>query len=181
MLTPAGYDRPVSAEVEPRPESIQSQVGFIRAVYDRFAHLIHELGKFGVVGAICFGIDIGIFAACLLAMAWFPALVISTVIAATVAFAGNRYWTWRHSARGSLHREYGLYFSFNAVGLAISTTILLLTHDVLGSVWPLLRTDLADLIFGKVIGVGLASLFRFWAYRRFVFKPPTQADVTIDA
>ena len=40
------------------------------------------------------------------------------------------------------------------------------------SVWPALQTPLADNISGKIIGVGLASMFRFWAYRRFVFKTP---------
>jgi membrane protein DedA with SNARE-associated domain len=70
-----------------------------------------------------------------------------------------------------MHREYALFFLFNLVGLAISTGLLLLTHDVLGTMWPVLRTPLADNISGKVIGVAFASLFRFWAYRRYVFRP----------
>lgn len=147
----------------------------LRALYSRFAHLVHELGKFGVVGAICYGIDIGLFNLCLLAfkLSWLPSLVISTVIAASVAFLGNRYWTWRDRERRALHREYGLYFAFNLVGLLIGVAVLWLSHDVLGAVWPVLRTPLAVNVAGKVVGVGLASLFRFWAYRRFVFKPAT--------
>jgi putative flippase GtrA len=147
----------------------------LRGLYERFAHLIHEVGKFGVVGAICYLIDLGVFTFCevVLDWAWFPALVVSTVISATAAFVGNRYWTWKDRERSALHREYGLYFLFNLVGLAISTVALLLSHDVLGGVWPFLQTTLADTVSGKVIGVGFASLFRFWAYRRFVFRPAT--------
>jgi putative flippase GtrA len=98
------------------------------------------------------------------------------VISATCAFIGNRFWTWRHSSNLALHREYGLFFLFNLVGLAISSGLLLLSHDVLGSVWPVLQTRLADNISGKVIGVALASLFRFWAYRRYVFRSAAPAS-----
>ena len=146
------------------------------ALYERLAHLVREVGKFGVVGAVCYGIDIGIFAV------WnsmteqpYVANVVSTVIATTVAFVGNRFWTWRHRERKGVRREYTLYFGFNAVGLAISFACLWISHNWLGSMWPaVFTTPLADTISGKVIGVGFASLFRFWAYRRFVF-PATAA------
>jgi putative flippase GtrA len=166
---------------EVRTEAVAVKRG-LRALYDRFAHLIRELGKFGVVGAICYVIDITIFnvAEGKLGWAWFPSLLVSTVISATAAFIGNRNWTWRHASRTALHREYGLFFAFNLVGLAISSGMLLLSHDVLGSIWPVLQTRLADNLSGKVIGVGFASMFRFWAYRRYVFRPvaPVAEDAT---
>ncbi len=150
-----------------RPKSLP------RVLFDRFEHLIREFGKFGVVGAICYVIDIVIFNVCRVSfgLTWFPSLVISTVIAATVAFLGNRYWTWRHRERTALHREYGLYFGFNIVGLLISAGLLVFTHDLLGARWVELQSPLADNISGKVIGVAFASAFRFWAYRRYVFRP----------
>lgn len=168
---PAGrYDRHVSSLTSARQ---RGPVGLVRDLYERFAHLIHEMGKFGLVGAVCYLVDLAVFNLCLLAfdMPWFPSLVISTVVAASLAFVGNRHWTWRDRERTALHREYGLYFTFNLVGLLISAGVLLLSHDVLGAVWPVFTSPLADNISGKVIGVGLASLFRFWAYRRFVFRP----------
>jgi putative flippase GtrA len=144
----------------------------IRALHDRFARLFNELGKFGVVGGACYVVDVAVFNVALVVwkIHWFPALVTSTVVAATLAFIGNRYWTWRDRERTALHREYGLYFGFNLVGLLISAGVLWLSHDVLGHVWPALQTPLADNVSGKIIGVGLASMFRFWAYRRFVFR-----------
>jgi putative flippase GtrA len=150
----------------------------LRRLYARFAHLVAELSKFGVVGAVCYVIDLVVFNVALLYLdlTWFPALVLSTVVATSVAFLGNRYWTWRDRERTAMHREYTLYFGFNLVGLLISASFLLVSHELLGSVWPILQTPLADNISGKIIGVAFASLFRFWAYRRFVFRPlPSQA------
>ena len=154
-----------------------ARVRGLRALYNRFAHLIHEAGKFGIVGAVCYVIDLAVFnlAAGQFGWGWVPALVVSTVLSATCAFIGNRFWTWRHSSSRALHREYGLFFLFNLVGLAISSGMLLLSHDVLGSLWPVMQTRLADNISGKVIGVAFASLFRFWAYRRYVFRPAAPA------
>lgn len=136
----------------------------------RFSHLIHEFGKFGVVGSVAYVIDIGLFNLCLWAMSWLPAKILATVVATTVAFVGNRFWTWQHRERSRLSREYGLYFFFNAIGLGISIACLWLSHDVLGYWWPeTFQTRLADNIAAYVFGVALGTLFRFWSYRRFVF------------
>ncbi len=142
---------------------------------------MHEIGKFGIVGAVCYAIDLGIFAVLNHTTGQkYLALTVSTIVAASAAFVGNRYWTWRIRERTSLRREYALYFAFNAVGLLIGLACLYVSSNWLGALWPsLFRTALADLVAGKVFGVLLASLFRFWAYRRFVFRlaetPPPSA------
>jgi putative flippase GtrA len=137
---------------------------------DRFGHLVHELGAFGVVGGCAFVVDLVIFNV-LRANSTEPiaAKAISTVIATTVAFVGNRFWTWRHRARSGYGREYVLYFFFNAVGLAIALGCLWLSHYGLGGAWPTFRSQLADNVAGLFVGTALGTLFRFWAYRRFVF------------
>ena len=92
-------------------------------IYDRFSHLVHELGKFGVVGGLCFGVDFGLNALLLAqGVEDLAAKAISTTIAATLAFAGNRYWTWRDRESSGLGREYALYFFFNLVGTYSSVT-----------------------------------------------------------
>lgn len=157
MTPPAAVARPV--------------FGLVRALRERFDQLLRELGKFGVVGAICYGIDVAVFNV-VRAITGEPILakVVSTVIAATIAFLGNRFWTWRDRERSGLHREYVLYFGINLVGLLIGVACLWVSHNWLGSYWPVLTSALADNISANVIGVGLASLFRFWAYRRYVFR-----------
>ena len=146
--------------------------GLVGRLIARFEQLIRELGKFGVVGAVSFVVDAGIYNALLLDAHWNTQLAkaASTAVAATVAFIGNRFWTWRHRERSGLGREYGLYFVFNAVGLAIAQVCLWLSHYGLGHYWPdVFQTVLADNISGLIIGTAFGTLFRFWAYRRFVF------------
>jgi putative flippase GtrA len=143
---------------------------WLTRLYARFQHLVHELGKFGTVGAVAYVVDTALFAVLLLAMESLTAKTIATVIAASVAFVGNRFWTWRHRARSGLAREYLLYFSFNGVGLAISLAMLGISHYLLGAVWPVFQTPLADLISANVVGLAAGTSFRFWSYRRFVFR-----------
>jgi hypothetical protein len=45
------------------------------------------------------------------------------------------------------------------------------SHDLLGFTSPL-----ADNISGNFFGIGLGTLFRFWAYRRFVFTELSQTE-----
>jgi putative flippase GtrA len=141
------------------------------ALYGRFRGLIHEVGKFGVVGAFAYLVDFTVFNLVLYATDEpIRAKIISTVVATTTAFIGNRFWTWRHAERKGLTREYSLYFLFNLVGLAIGLACLVISHTWLGAAWPFFRSALADNLSANVVGVGLATLFRFWAYRRFVFR-----------
>lgn len=148
----------------------------------RFEHLVQELGKFGVVGAVAYVVDLAIFNACLFVMWWLPASVISTTVAASLAFLGNRFWTWRDRPRSGLHREYGLYFFFNAVGLAIGLVCLWLSHDVLGHFWPqVFHTRLADNVAKMIVGMALGTMFRFWAYRTYVFAPEVRPQAVDSA
>ncbi|OLE30421.1 MAG: polysaccharide synthesis protein GtrA [Actinobacteria bacterium 13_1_20CM_3_71_11] len=143
----------------------------MKALWERFGHLVRELGKFGVVGAFSYLIDLSIYTALYRSpLGWFWAKVASTVVAATVAFIGNRFWTWRDRERSGLRREYGLYFFFNAVGLGIALACLGVSHAVLGHYWPqVFHNQLADTIAAQGFGLVFGTLFRFWSYRRFVF------------
>lgn len=168
---PSGYALAVPSSSPATVEQPGQSAGGLLGLYRRFAHLIHELGKFGIVGAATYVIHVAVFNVCLGRLPWFPSLVIATVIATSLAFLGNRFWTWRDRDRTALHREYVIYFFFNVVGLLITAAVLWISHEGLGSIWPaVFQNRLADNISGNLIGVGLASVFRFWSYRRFVFK-----------
>lgn len=153
--------------------------GVVARLYRRLRQTVAELAKFGVVGGVNFLVDIGVFNLCSSVFGLGPltSKTISVTVAATLAFIGNRYWTWRHRPRSSLAREYFLYFVMNAVGLLIALLCLGFSHYILGNVWPVFRTDLANNLSGNIIGTGLGTLFRFWSYRRWVFLPPTDPPV----
>lgn len=150
----------------------------IATVRDRFQALLHEIARFGVVGAVAFVVDITTFNALrygldgegILHDKPLTARVISVALATTVAYFGNRHWTWKHRERRALHREYTLFFAFNAVGLLLNVAILAFVNYVLGLQDPVSNN------VGNLVGIGLGSLFRFWAYRRFVFREPLQPD-----
>ena len=137
--------------------------------------LRRELAKFGTVGALAYVIDVGIFN--LLQIEGFSpishkpitAKLISSVIATLFAYAGNRYWAFAHRDVGSHRLSLTLFFAFNAVGMSIASLCLAFTHYALG-----LTSTLADNLSANVIGTGLGTLFRFWAYRRYIFRAAPQ-------
>ncbi|MBV9832054.1 MAG: GtrA family protein [Marmoricola sp.] len=136
-----------------------------------------EVSSFLLVGGLGYVVDVVAFNVLLSVppvSRWDPSIArtLAMVLAMVVTYSGNRRWTWRGPQRHARRREVGLFVLFNVIGLAISVAILVLTHDVMG-----LTSRLADNISANVIGLGLATLFRFWAYRTFVFgEAPTEAQ-----
>jgi putative flippase GtrA len=144
----------------------------LRAYYG-LGHMVRELMKFGVVGAVAFVVDVTVFNLMLHVLPDKPltSKVVSTVVATTVAYIGNRYWTFRNRVRSAVSREYILFFVLNGIGLAISLTCLAISHYVLD-----FTSRIADNISANVIGLGLGTAFRFWSYRRFVFLAHPRAE-----
>ena len=135
------------------------------AAYYRLGHLVRELMKFGVVGGFAFVVDIGLFNLLLHATEKpLTSKTISTVVATTVAYAGNRHWTFRRRERSGVRREYTLFFLLNGVGLLIALACLAVSHYLLD-----FTGRLADNIAANGVGLALGTAFRFWSYRRWVF------------
>jgi putative flippase GtrA len=152
---PLTYARQVAAAV----------VTILRRAHDALGHLLRELVKFGVVGAVAFVVDVGLFNVFLRETDKpLTSKTLSTVVATTVAYAGNRWWTFRRRARSGVGREYALFFLLNGVGLAIALACLATSHYLLG-----FTSRLSDNIAANVVGLVLGTTFRFWSYRRFVF------------
>lgn len=134
-------------------------------LYYRLGAIVRELMKFGVVGSVAFLVDVTLFNV-LLHQTDKPltSKTISTVVATTVAYAGNRTWTFRKRGRSGVRREYALFFLLNGVGLLIALTCLAISHYLLD-----FTSRLSDNIAANVVGLALGTAFRFWSYRRFVF------------
>jgi putative flippase GtrA len=141
----------------------------LTGLWRRFEHLVAELVKFGAVGGAAAVVDIALSNLLRFGIGLGPltSKTLSVAAAATIAFLGNRYWTWRHRARSNLAKEYFLYFVLNAVGLLIALLVVGFTFYVLG-----LHGPLAYNISANIVGLGLGTLFRFWSYKKWVFLPP---------
>jgi putative flippase GtrA len=143
-----------------------SQLSLIRDLYLRFQVLLHEIGKFGVVGAVGFVVQLG------LQNAMYPghgisattSVLIATAIATTVTFLGNRYWAFRHRRTAKIARESALFVFFNVVGMLIQAGAVAIDAHVLG------HTGRLSYNVATIIGVVFATLFRLFCYRRFVFR-----------
>ena len=129
--------------------------------------------KFGVVGAVAFVVDIGLFNLLRFGVAegtlGRPAADgqdhLGDPSATLVAWLGNRYWTFRHRRQRPAHHELLLFFGVQRGRHGRSPlACLAVSHYVLD-----LRSPLADNISANGVGLVLGTLFRFWAYRRFVF------------
>jgi putative flippase GtrA len=131
--------------------------------------------KFGVVGGVAFIIDVGLFN--LLrhtALEDKPstAKVISAGVATLVAWIGNRMWTFRRRRNRPVHHEALLFFVTNGVALLIGVGVIAFSHYVLD-----LKSLSADNV-ANLIGIALGTLFRFWAYRTFVFSREPLEDTS---
>lgn len=134
-----------------------------------------ELVRFAAVGATTFVVDTAVFLALkstVLEPKPVTAKVIAVVVATVVGYLLNREWSFR--ARGGLGRprEATLYFLVSGVGLAVNAAPLFVSRYVLDLAEPAvsaLTEQVADLVSAQVVGTLLALVFRFWAFRRWVF------------
>ena len=148
-------------------------MNLLRDVYTRFRVLIHEVAKFGVVGILAFLITIG--GANLLHygahLGPLTSAAIATVVATVFAFAGNKLWAFRHRTGNHVGKETLLFFVFNGVGLLIQLAFLAAAR------YGLNLTDKYSYNVANILGTGVATLFRLYTYRRWVFTP-ADAPVT---
>jgi putative flippase GtrA len=137
--------------------------------------LLAQVARFGVVGAVGFVVDVGLFNL-LRATVFSPtsihegpvwAKVVSTSAAIIVNWIGNRYWTFRAEAQKNHPASEAVeFFAVSLVGMGFGLGCLWISHYVLGFTSPL-----ADNISANVVGLGLGTLFRFALYRWWVFSP----------
>ncbi len=141
-----------------------------------FAYLYEKLIKyalkFGVVGLVGFVVDVTLFN--LLRLGVFGmdhalqepigAKVVSVTVATLVTWTGNRLWTFRAHRRKNFLLELVEFSAIAVVGMGISLLCLFISHYVLG-----FTSLLADNISTNVIGLGIATIFRFLMYRYWVF------------
>ena len=141
----------------------------IRDLYFRFQTLIHEIGKFGIVGLLSTILTFLIQNALYGHAGPTLAVVTANAIATCFAYLGNRYWAVKHRKTANMRRETLLFVFFNVVGTLIQTAFVDTNHYLLH------HHDRLSLNIATVAGIIVATVFRLYCYRKFVFRtePPT--------
>jgi putative flippase GtrA len=131
----------------------------------RFADLIPELAKFGVVGLTGAIIDLGGADYLHVHLGLEPMLskALSITAATIVTYLGSRFWTFRHRVNQALLREGVLFVMLNVVGLIIAEIVIAITTYGLD-----LKSELAYNA-ASVAGTGLGTIFRYFSYKKWVF------------
>ncbi|GHE55952.1 GtrA family protein [Streptomyces vinaceus] len=133
---------------------------------ERVRGLAREVAKFGAVGGVGVLVNLGVFNLIrhTTDLQVVRASVIATVVAIITNYLGFRYFTYRDRARAGGSRELPLFVAFSVIGLVIENGVLYTATYGFGWDGPL-----ATNVF-KFIGIGTATVFRFWSYRTWVFK-----------
>ena len=139
--------------------------------------LLKEIAAFGVVGAVGFVIDVGLFNV-FFSHGQIIAKCISTFAATTVTYFGNRYFSFSHRARTGIGRETSIFLGINVITLLFSIAVIGFFE------YPLhLKHHLLAMNVVNIATIGLGTIFRFWSYKRFVFLHPDRVhsrDVDLD-
>jgi len=144
-------------------------VAAVRKLYVRFQRLIHEAAKFGVVGVVGVFITNGGYALLHNTFGLGPvtSTTIATIVATAVSYVANRYWSFRHRERTTVAREGVIFFVLNGVGLLIQDAVVAFNFYLLGN-----GHDKVAEFIALNAGIALATLFRFWSYRKWVWAAP---------
>ncbi|KUJ66701.1 hypothetical protein ACZ90_33735 [Streptomyces albus subsp. albus] len=137
-----------------------------RTLRAQVRQLSQEIAKFGAVGGLGVLVNIGVFD--LLRRNTDLPMVRAGIAATTVAivfnYVGFRYFTYRDRDKSGRTKELTLFLLFSGVGLVIENGLLFITTYGFG--WD---SRLQGNLF-KFVGIGVATLFRFWSYRTWVFR-----------
>ncbi|MGW7262101.1 GtrA family protein [Streptomyces sp. NPDC054842] len=146
-------------------------------VRERFDLLAREVAKFGAVGAVGTLVNFGVSN-----LLWHTtdlqavrANVIATVVAIACNYVGFRYFTYRDRDKSARTKELTLFLAFSMVGLVIENGVLYAAIYGFGWDSPVQRN-----VF-KVLGIGIATMFRFWSYRTMVFRSLPESEAVAGA
>ena len=148
---------------------MRQPVALARAQYERLQSLIHEFAKFAVIGVAGVFITNAVYDLLYIHLGLGPvtSTTIATIVATIASYLGNRYWSFRDRQRTGVVREIVVFALLNGIGLLIQDAAVAFNYYLLG----LGHDKLAGFI-ALNSGIVLATLFRFWSYRRLVWVAP---------
>lgn len=145
----------------------------------RMQHFLAEVTKFLTVGGVATLVAFVIFNA--LVHGYFAgpgplndqpivAFVVANTIGMFVSYRGSRSWAFRNRETVGAAGGRLAFYVINILSMAIPLGCLTVSRYLLG-----LDDPFSDNIAANVVGLGLGTAARFWAFRRFIFLSPRRA------
>jgi putative flippase GtrA len=144
-----------------------------------------ELLRFAVVGAICFVTTTAVnYALKLTILNAHPvtALAVAVIIATIVSYVLNREWSFHTRGGRERHHEAALFFLISGIGVGLNALPLYVSRYFLHLTVPnvsLLTQEVADFASGMILGTMIAMVFRWWAFKKWVF-PEANARTPVE-
>lgn len=135
--------------------------------------LVKELSAFGVVGGVCFVLDLAVFQFLITQteVGAVTAKLLAAMVSTTAAFLGHRFWSFSHRSHTQLHRDYVRFALVNGGTLLLSLAIVAFVR------YPLGQEGALALQAANVTSIGIGTAIRFLAYRTWVFPARVQDGV----
>ena len=126
-----------------------------------------EVAKFGAVGGVAFVIDNGLTYYLMhgpMTDSEAKARFVGASIATIFSWIANRMWTFRHRRQANVLREFLMFVLINGIGIGISTGFTALAKYSF-------NVKAKNMLFAAgVVGILVATVVRFFAYRFLVFN-----------
>jgi putative flippase GtrA len=130
--------------------------------------VIKELGAFGVVGLVCFVLDLAVFQLLYaeLGVGAVTAKLLASLVSMTSAFVGHRYWSFAHRGQTGLRQGYVRFAAINGVTLGLGLAVVAIAR------YGLDQESALALQVANVAAIALGTALRWLGYRRWVFPAP---------
>jgi putative flippase GtrA len=135
----------------------------------------HEMLKFAVVGAFCFVVTNVIWYGLKLTVLNgkpITAQAIAIIVATIVSYVLSREWSFSTRGGRERHHEAALFFVFSGISVGLNLLPTAFSNYVLDLQVPNVTAftqEVSDFFFGSIIGTLIAMVFRWWAFKKWVF------------
>ncbi len=134
-----------------------------------------ELLKFAVVGAFCFIVTNVIWYGLKLTVLGgkpITAQAIAIIVATIVSYILSREWSFSTRGGRERHHEAALFFIVSGIAVGLNLVPTAVSRYLLHLQVPyvsLITQEVSDFVFGSIIGTLVAMVFRWWAFKKWVF------------
>jgi putative flippase GtrA len=149
----------------------------------RMSRLLGEAAKFLTVGGVATLVSFVIFNGLVHGYLGGPgplnedplvAFTIANTLGMLVSYRGSRSWAFRDRAAVGVAGGRVMFFVINIVSMVIPLGCLSFSRYLLG-----LSDPVADNIAANAVGLGLGTMARFWALRRYIFLSPARLELRL--